>query len=217
MATKKNMKRKADALGSKSKSNCFDSETFTKTRTQSNEIEFYSSKSKVPIKIGYVTEGSQLKNSFLAVYMKHRSVWPLKQGVIYIAKQITDDSSLDDDVRSYQNRINEKERYSIILFDPQTFLSTFLNPTPKEHATMTQKKTLALVKAWNQANGNDTAMGQREEVGYHYTLADHSWDNHKGLRYSSRLQMNLSTWAKTRNSNWEANAICSPNDIMVNG
>jgi hypothetical protein len=197
------------------RNSCFDTETFSRTRTQSNEIEFFSGKSKVPIKIGYVSDGSQLKNSFLSVYMKHRSVWPLKQGVVYIAKQIINEETNDDEVRMYQGRIVEKDRYSIVLFDPQTFLDTFLNPTPKEHAANTQKKLQGLVRSWNQANGSDSTMGQREQVGLHYTLGDHGWEDHKGMKYGSKLQLNLSTWSKTRNSNWESNAVCSPNDVMV--
>ena len=106
----------------------FTDETFTSTLTKSNEIEFSSPNSMYPIKIGYVSNGSALQGSMLAVYLKHRPAWrALEQnGLVYIMKRI---DNQDEDNPSSSSSIYrtsyERERYSIILIDTDTFLKIY--------------------------------------------------------------------------------------------
>jgi len=193
----------------------FSNETFIRNHSKSNELEFHSSKKNFnPIRIGFVSHGSNLKNSLLSAYMKHRSAWNLRSGVVYIAKKMGNEDSgpQDETVKGYKQSY-EREKLSLILFDPETFLKLYAHPKP--HATMTMKKAQSLSKEWNVANGSNGMIGQRDDVNYSYPISHYAWKLKPGVEHRSQLDFNLSTWAKTLASNMETNATCVPNDVTL--
>jgi hypothetical protein len=131
----------------------FADETFTSTLTKSNEIEFTSPNSLHPIKIGYVSDGSSLQGSMLAVYLKHKAAWRAleKNGLVYIVKRLGNEEDNNPSATLY--RAYERERYTIILIDVDTFLKMF--KSPKAHANIIRSKTDSLVKQWNDLNSKN--------------------------------------------------------------
>jgi hypothetical protein len=190
----------------------FADETFTSTLTKSNEIEFTSPNSYHPIKIGYVSDGSALQGSMLAVYLKHRPAWRLleRNGLVYIVKRLGNEEDNNPSATLY--RAYERERYTIILVDVDTFIKMYSSPSA--HANIIKNKTNSLVKQWNSLNSKNSSMGQRAHVAFNFCVEKMDWNEHP-IQHRSAFHINLSTWAKTKKSNWESNASCSPSDVSV--
>jgi hypothetical protein len=148
----------------------------------------------------------------LAVYLKHRPAWRSleKNGLVYIVKRLGNEEDNNPSATLY--RAYERERYTIILIDVDTFLKMY--KSPKAHANIIGSKTECLVKQWNDLNSNNSSIGQRAHVAYNFNVEKIHWTEHP-IQHRSAFHINLSTWAKTKKSNWENDAICKPSDVSV--
>jgi hypothetical protein len=84
----------------------------------------------------------------------------------------------------------------------------------KAHANIVKAKTDFLVKQWNDLNSKNATMGQRAHVAFNFNVDKIHWNEHP-IQHRSAFHINLSTWAKTKKSNWESNVTCSPSDVSV--
>ena len=177
------------------------------------EFEFKPPGSREPIVFGYVSEGSNLKHSFLNLYFKHRALWNFNKGIVFIAKKIVteDNDNRKMSYRRYDN--NRGDKWSVILFDVDTFLAMYRNGLAA-HSKHTLNKSQTLVQQWNDLNHNDDEMGERHEVGYEYVLDSLSFAKNR-IQHRSELVFSLSTWAKTQAENWESFPTAELHDIMV--
>jgi len=173
----------------------------------------YLTEDKSLIKMGFVSDGSLLSDPVMqSLFYKHRLVWNFARGVVYIARKIeTKDMASNDSSKPYYKAF-EKERYSIILMDVDTFLNTFSNL--KLHQAISSKKGLELESEWNSVNSK-SPPGKRVEITFKYIMNTHSWPNRRGAPHVSRMTFHMSTWTHTRKSNLEKNPVCKTRDIMV--